>query len=490
MPLAIELAAARVKLLPPESILERLRDQLATLGGGARNLPERQQTLRGAIAWSYDLLDESSRRLLRRLSVFAGGCTLELAEAICGPASELGLDVLDGIEALVDQSLLRAEEVAGEPRFRMLETIRAFAAEQLAASDEADAIRERHARDFLALAQEAAEELSGREQRTWLDRLDMEHDNLRAALEWATARPDPEVAISLGFALWRFWQKRGYLLEGRRRLERIAAQPWSSDDPALRARLMEALGGIAWWQADIPAMTAFYAEALERWRTIGDDAEIANALYNASFSFVFNDDDPESKKLDPDREKGLVLMQEALTIFRRLGDKHGAGNATWAIGNWYHFHLQSDVAVASFREALELFSATDDKTMVAWSQHMLGTALLRTRQIDEAAAHIRPAMIQFEAAGDATALTLVLDDYSALAAARGDMPRSARLHGAARALALTTGANLSNLVDELDEANAIPTTRTILTAQDLEQYAAEGRAMSLADAVKYALEMD
>jgi predicted ATPase/class 3 adenylate cyclase len=490
MPLAIELAAARVKLLPPESILERLRDQLATLGGGARDLPERQQTLRGAIAWSYDLLDESSRRLLRRLSVFAGGCTLELAEAICGPASELGLDVLDGIEALVDQSLLRAEEVAGEPRFRMLETIRAFAAEQLAASHEADAIRERHARDFLALAQEAAEELSGREQRIWLDRLDMEHDNLRAALEWATARPDPEVAISLGFALWRFWQKRGYLLEGRRRLERIAAQPWSSDDPALRARLMEALGGIAWWQADIPAMTAFYAEALERWRTIGDDAEIANALYNASFSFVFNDDDPESKKLDPDREKGLVLMQEALTIFRRLGDKHGAGNATWAIGNWYHFHLQSDVAVASFREALELFSATDDKTMVAWSQHMLGTALLRTRQIDEAAAHIRPAMIQFEAAGDATALTLVLDDYSALAAARGDMPRSARLHGAARALALTTGANLSNLVDELDEANAIPTTRTILTAQDLEQYAAEGRAMSLADAVKYALEMD
>jgi len=231
----------------------------------------------------------------------------------------------------------------------------------------------------------------------------MEHDNLRAALEWATARPDPGVAISLGFALWRFWQKRGYLIEGRRRLERIAAQPWSSDDPALRARLMEALGGIAWWQADIAAMSGFYAEALERWRTIGDQAEIANALYNASFSFVFNGDDPDSKKMDPDREKGLVLMQEALTIFRRLGDKHGAGNATWAIGNWYHFHLQSEVAVASFREALELFSATDDKTMVAWSQHMLGTALLRTRQIDEAAAHIRPAMLQFEAAGDATA---------------------------------------------------------------------------------------
>ena len=199
MPLAIELAAARVKLLPPEAILDRLRDQLATLGGGARDLPERQQTLRGAIAWSYDLLDAPAQRLLRRLSVFAGGCSLELAESICGPASELGLDVLDGIEALVDQSLLRSEDVAGEARFRMLETIRAFAAEQLAASGEADTIGERHARAFLALAREAADGARpGSEQRTWLDRLDIEHDNLRAALEWATARPDPDVAIPLG----------------------------------------------------------------------------------------------------------------------------------------------------------------------------------------------------------------------------------------------------------------------------------------------------
>ncbi len=487
MPLAIELAAARVKLLPPEAILDRLGDQLATLGGGARDLPERQQTLRGAIAWSYDLLDEPARRLLRRLSVFAAGCSLEMAEAICGPASELGLDVLDGIEALVDQSLLRAEEVSGEPRFRTLETIRAFAAEQLAASGEADTICERHARAFLALAREAAEELSGSQQRTWLDRLDTEHDNLRAALEWATARPDPDVAIPLGFALWRFWQKRGYLLEGRRRLEHIAAQPWSRDDPALRARLMEALGGIAWWQADIPAMSGFYQEALERWRSTGDRPEIANALYNASFSYVFIGPGEDAANLDPDR-KGLALMEEALAIYRELDDRHGSANAIWAVGNWYHFHLQSDVAVASFREALELFSATSDETMVAWAQHMLGTALLRLREVDEAAEHIGSAMRHFQAAGDATALTLSLDDYSALAAARGDLPRSARLHGAARALALTTGANLSNLVDELDQANSIQTTRSLLPAEELERYAAEGRAMSLSDAVTYAQE--
>ncbi len=489
MPLAIELAAARVKLLPPDAILERLHDQLATLGGGARDLPERQQTLRGAIAWSYDLLDQPGRRLIARQSVFAGGCSLGMAETICGPAAELGVEVLDGLEALVDQSLVRAEDVAGEPRFRMLETIRAFSAEKLEASGEADTIRERDARAFLALAEDAATKLAGSEQRTWLDRLDAEHDNLRAALEWATARPDPDIAIRLGFALWRFWQKRGYLVEGRRRLEHIAAESWSEDQPALRARLLEALGGIAWWQADIAAMSRFYGEALSLWRSIGDRAEIANALYNASFAFVFTNTPADPSSIDPER-KGLGLMEEALKIFRDLGDKRGAGNAVWALGNWYYFHRQGDTAIVSFREALELFQATDDETMIAWAQHMLGTALLRARQVEEAAQHIRPAMRHFEAAGDATALTLVLDDYSALAAVAGDLPRSARLHGAARALALTTGANLSNLVDELEEVSAFPRPGPALAADELERYAAEGRAMSLAKAVAYALEDD
>jgi predicted ATPase/class 3 adenylate cyclase len=489
MPLAIELAAARVKLLPPESILERLQDQLAMLAGGARDLPERQQTLRGAIAWSYELLDDPGRRLIGRLSVFTAGCSLEMAEAICGPAAELGSDVLDGIGALVDQSLVRAEEVAGEPRFRMLETIRAFSAEQLVAGGDADTIRERHARAFLALAEEAAGKLSGEAQRSWLDRLDIEHDNLRSALEWATARPDPALAIRLGFALWRFWQKRGYLVEGRRRLERIAAEPWSRDDPALRARLMEALGGIAWWQADLEAMASFYAEALDSWRSTGDQAEIANALYNASFSYVFADGPATPRNIDQEH-KGLHLMEQALDIYRTLGDDRGAGNAIWGIGNWYHFHLQSDVSVSSFRESLALFQKVGDETMVAWSHHMLGSALLRVRQTDEAAEHIRAAILQFEAAGDASGLTLVLDDYSALAVVRGDVPRAARLHGAARALALTTGANLSNLVDELDEANALPSARPLLAAADFERYAAEGRAMSLGDTVAYALEAE
>jgi len=250
---------------------------------------------------------------------------------------------------------------------------------------------------------------------------------------------------------------------------------------------MEALGGIAWWQADLAAMTAYYQEALERWRATGDEPEIANALYNASFSFVFGADPGNPSAIDPDR-KGLHLMEDALEVYRRLGDNRGAGNVIWAIGNWYHFHRQSDVAVGSFREALALFETTSDATMVAWSHHMLATALLRTKAYDEAAVHADYALHAFEAAGDASALTLVLDDFSALAVVQGDLPRAARLHGAARALALTTGANLSSMVDELDEAADVPSNRGMVSAAELERFAEEGRAMSLAAAVAYALE--
>jgi tetratricopeptide (TPR) repeat protein len=233
-------------------------------------------------------------------------------------------------------------------------------------------------------------------------------------------------------------------------------------------------------------MSGFYQEALERWRSTGDRPEIANALYNASFSYVFVGEGVDATNLDPDRI-GLAMMEEALAIYRELDDKHGAGNATWAVGNWHYFHQQRDIALASFREAFELFSATSDETMVAWAHRMLGTTLLRLGQVDEAADHIKAAMRQFKSAGDASALTLALEDYSELAAARGDLPRSARLHGAARALAQSTGANLSSMIDDLDVANA-ENASTLMSEEEIERYAAEGRAMSLSDAVAYALE--
>ena len=225
MPLAIELAAARIKLLSPDAILARLEHQLDVLAAGARDLPERQQTLRGAIAWSYDLLDDGGKRLLDRLSVFAGGCDLDTAEAVCGPASEIGGDVVDGLMALVDQSLVRVEETAdGEPRFRLLDTIREYAAERLEARRRGRPDPGSPSRLVRGTrASGAAGELSGADQRRWLDRLEREHDNIRAVLDWAVAAPDPPVAIGVAFAMWRFWQKRGHLAEARRRLEAMAA---------------------------------------------------------------------------------------------------------------------------------------------------------------------------------------------------------------------------------------------------------------------------
>jgi predicted ATPase/class 3 adenylate cyclase len=487
MPLAIELAAARIKLLSPEAILARLEHQLDVLAAGARDLPARQQTLRGAIAWSYDLLDEDARRLLDRLSVFAGSCDLEAAEAVCGPASEAGGELIDGLMALADQSLLKVEEAAGgEPRFRLFDTIRDYAAEQLAERGETAAIQDRHRDWYLALAELAATEISGANQRRWLDRLELEHDDIRAVLDRAVARPDPAIAIRLGFAMWRFWQKHGHLAEARRRLLAMEAAPWSSDDPRLRARLAEALGGICWWQGDIAEMTARYREALDLWLALGDATEIANAYYNASFTYAVppaadgGDSDPDGV--------GIGYIEEARRRYHELNDLRGEANALWALGNYHYFRNSHASGVGEFREALEMFRQTQDLTMEAWALHMLGSGLLRTGNSGEARQHIQHAIRHFHAAGDAAGLTLTLDDMSALAVAEGDLERAARLRGAARNLTTETGTGLATYVEDTFETGVRPGVRSHMGPTDLERLGAEGAAMTLDEAVTYALE--
>jgi predicted ATPase/class 3 adenylate cyclase len=225
LPLAIELAATRTKVLTPTQMLPRLQRRLTLLTTGARTLPDRQRTLRGAVAWSHDLLPDPQRRLFARLSVFAGGWALESAEAVCDP-EELGLDILDGLAALVDQSLVaRTEPAAGQLRFSMLETIREFAEERLAEDGDLEQARRRHAEHFLDLAVAAEPHLTGPDQGEWLDRCDLEQANLRAALRWAADAGQTARAQEAAGALWRFWQQRGHLTEGRRRLEELLALP-------------------------------------------------------------------------------------------------------------------------------------------------------------------------------------------------------------------------------------------------------------------------
>ena len=490
MPLAIELAAARIKLFSPEALRTRLEDQLGLLSAGARDLPERQQTLRGAIAWSYDILDEGHRRLLDRLSVFEGGIDLAAAEAVCGPSSELGSDVVDGLVALADQSLIRSVETSGDPRFEVLDTIRAYAAEMLGLRAETAEVTERHSRWFLELAQGIAPELAGAEQRGLLDQLDREHDNIRAVLDRATAAGDATTAIGLAFAVWRFWQKRGHLYEARRRLDAMAAQPWSREDPTLRGRLMEALGGVCWWQADIKAMRAAYEEAVEIWRRLGDKRELANALYNFSFVYAVPEDPTNIAETFDLEGKGAQIQDEALALYQELGDERGEANILWGRGNKKYFSDRPDAGVEEFMAALEKFRRVGDRTMEAWSLHMAGSALLRNQRNVESRPLLVEALKHFVAAGDAAGVTMVIDDLSAQELADNEPERAARLWGAGRALAKATGATLASYTDAWIESLLRPNVKNMIDPADLERWAAEGEALSLDEAVAYALRVN
>ena len=293
LPLAIELAAARVGILPPQAILKRLESRLRVLTGGARNLPARQQTLRSTIEWSYDLLDEQEQRLFRRLAVFAGGRTLEAIEAICGPEVDLNshaipgrrtpvptdLDVLESVASLVDKSLLNREEqiAGGEPRFVMLETIHEYARERLSESGEAQEIGERHARFFLDLAEKAEPELNGDEQEFWLRRLEDEYDNIRAALRWAPEHT-PELGLRLAGALWLFWEIRGYLSETRHLLADLLSQPRTLAHTVERAKALHTAGNLADTQGDHEAALDYYTESLVIYRELGDRRNAARPL--------------------------------------------------------------------------------------------------------------------------------------------------------------------------------------------------------------------
>ena len=489
MPLAIELAAARLKVLTPDQILARLEHHLAVLTTGSRDVPERQQTLRGAIAWSYDLLDGGGRRILDRLSVFRGGFTLDLADAVGGPAEEIGADVLDRLTELVDQSLIRVDDNTDhstEPRFTMLETIREYASEMLAASGHADEIAHRHAVAFLEVVERAAPKLTGAEQRTWLVRLEDDHDNLRAALDWAV-ESDPPVAARMAAALWRFWQQRGYLNEARARFESMAARAQHLD-PVDKARFAEAFGGVAYWQTDRPTTVRWYDEALAIWRARDDPREIANALFNRAYADMIEvmGGKATADTLGP----GQAMLLEALDIYQALGDQGGEGNVVWGLGSFYYFTKDARTAEVWFRKSLELHRAAGDRSMEAWSLHMIALAGIGQRQFDAAKETARHALKHFDEAGDVSGVMLVLDDLAQIAVANGDNERGGRLWGAARQIQERTGTALADYIEQNFDLFGVLGPRQAMSADDLVRTAAQGAAMSLDEVVAYALDVE
>ena len=427
MPLAIELAAARIRFLTPAAIHERLEGRLDLPGAGAADVPERQRSLRGAIMWSHELLDAPDCRLFERLGVFMGGFDLPRAEAVAGPAADLGEDVLDGLASLVDQSLVRSDEVLGEPRFSMLEPIREYALERLEAAGNTDVVRERHARAYLALAEELAPALNGDGQRAALDRLELEHANLRAAIDWADTRSNAEVALGIAIAVWRMWQKRGYLREARIRVGALIACEWFPDaPPELRAKTHEVMGGIIYWHGEVYGARPDYEAALAIWREVGDRREIANACYNLSFVYTMG----AIPELPPDAgEQAAALLDEALSTYRSLGDVLGEANVFWGIGTQHFFARDDARAAEAFESALALYRTLGDRTQEAWSLHMLGTARLRLGEIDLARGQLAAGLQMFMSAGDVAGVTLGLDDLAAVAVGDGDFVRAARLSG-------------------------------------------------------------
>jgi predicted ATPase len=477
LPLAIELAAARIKLLPPAAILTRLVSRLGLLQSSARDLPDRQKTLRGAIAWSHDLLDEPGRRLFARLAVFAGGGELEDVEAICG-GPDLGVDVLEGLGALVDQSLVRQEQHGAEARAVMLETIREFALERLDASPDAEAVRSRHALRFLALAEEAAPHLMRIERRAWLARLEREHDNLRAAFDFCAGSGRIAEALRLAAALWRFWQFRGHLREGSQCVRRVLDDPASHAHPAAREAALEAAGGLAYWLGDTAATTASYEEALALARANGDPARISNALYNLSFLWVWSKVD---KSLAERADRANADLAEALALARQVGEPAAIARCLWAKANTLSY-LGNDpaAAVGPLAEAIPIFRQIGDPFGLAWALHGEGMARLKAGDLAGARATFDEQVGLLGDARDPSGTAIALSNQAQLAMAEGDRQRSMRLAGASAALRQLTGAELVSKIDAVEG-------RVIEATPEDEGAWKEGLAMTFDQAVAFAL---
>ncbi len=477
LPLAIELAAARVKLLPPDAMLARLQDRLSLLQSSARDLPARQQTLRNAIAWSYDLLDDGGRRLLARLAVFVGGCGLAEAELVCGPSADLGQEVLNGLEGLVDHSLLRQIEPQGEPRFVMLETIREFAREHLNASREASEILRRHAQVYLAVAEQAGLHLMGPDRTIWLDRLEQDHDNLRAALAWSIQQAEADIALRLLWSLWRFWQMRGHLHEARSRLDLLFGIPGLPAHKHALAKALEAAGGIAYWQGDFDAAATYYEQNLTIQRDLGDSAGIANSLYNLSFAYGVT----RTKKL----ERARVLLEECLGLFRDIGDQAGIARGLWALGMNAYLSDDFSSALNTLKESIAIFRRLSDRFGLGWALHTYGLLMHRTGDLTEARNAFEEGLTLFEEARDVSGVVGLIDDLSALAVSVGELDRAARLAGAAASLQASSGTELAAVINAV-EGRSRPGEQAVDEAT-LAAAWAEGHAMALEEIVAYAL---
>ncbi len=382
LPLAIELAAARVNVFTPQVLLSRLDHRLQVLTGGIRDLPLRQQTLRNTIAWSYELLLPEEQRLFRQLAVFVGGCTLVAAEAMSSALGDSSLNVLEGMISLVDKSLLQhAAHDGEEPRFAMLETIREYGLEMLASAGEARAAHEAHAAYYLALVEQAEPELRSQEQLGWFERLEREHDNLRAALSWVLEQGSHgrsnELAMRFGGALARFWRTRGYVSEGRRWLER-GLEISRGVKSAVRANALVGAGHLAALQDDVGQAEVLCGEGLSLYSELGDRRGRATALTFLGYAALLKSNYAQAR----------MHLEEALTLFREVGDTGDAGLALSILGSVLVFQGEYARAQVLLEESLMRSETAGDVRDRAFSLVLLGRVLMAQGDLAQAQARL------------------------------------------------------------------------------------------------------
>jgi predicted ATPase/DNA-binding winged helix-turn-helix (wHTH) protein len=517
LPLAIELAAARTKVLPPSAILDRLQSRLQLLTGGALDLPERQQTLRKTIDWSHGLLNEAERKLFRRFSVFVGGCTLEAAEAVGNTNRDLGIDLFEGLSSLVDKNLVqRVDRAEAEPRFAMLETIREYALERLTESGEQSATRRAHAAYFLVLAEEGNPELSPADRARWLVQCDVEIDNFRFALDWLFLTSDLDWSLRLCVALFRFWDMREHLTEGRARLETVLRLA-GDERPRERARVSHFIGALATAQGDYPAAEHFLEQSLTLYEELSDQSGIAASL-NALAVLARDRGDYSSAqsnferslacwrmlsdrlaiarclhnlanvvKVRGDYPRARWALREAADIFEELGDRSGAA---WSINQQGDIaRAQGDMTAARelYQRALSAFREAGDPWGSARS--LTDLAYIDCEQGDHLAAHAacREALEIFAGLGHRRGMARALEGSACLALAQGHAERALKLAAAAAHLRQLISAPLHQAEQaKLDQA-LLPAWKSLSEVEGKRAWT-EGSTMSLEKAIQYSLE--
>jgi predicted ATPase len=519
LPLAIELAAARVKVLPPPAILARMQSRLGLLTGGARDLPERQQTLRRTIDWSYELLDPAERRLFGRLSVFVRGCTLEAAEAVANPRDDLGSEVLETLSSLVDKSLIeQSNDPSGEPRFTMLETIREYGLEQLAVSGEEKPVRRAHAAYFLVLAEDGSSPgLNEVEEERWLDRFEHELDNFRAALDWLTGSGNAVWGLRLATALLRFWDSRGHRQEGRDRLLALLALPVASRT-MVRARALWAAGVLV--SDDAELCLSLQQEGLEITRELGDRRGLITSLSAVAIGYQWLGDYASARPLyeeaaglarelaypvalgpllnnlavmiqeEGDYRRARSLYEESLSFFLKAGDRRGVALDLNHLGDLAAEEHNYLLARSLYEQSLATFRELGDRWGISGTLVYLGNLARDEGDHELAHSQYRESLRIFQELKHDRGISRVLESFATSAGALGRPERALRLAGAAAGLRQRLGMD-EFLMSERQKLNrSLEWARAELDSVRAATAWMEGWAMTTGQAVEYALAQD